>query len=57
MSQPNLAIGWEIRYEQARHTGPMQQRISLVTLGVRDLARPRAGATIVRLASRAEWGG
>jgi len=30
------------RYEHERHTGPMEQRISLVTLGVLDLARARA---------------
>jgi uncharacterized glyoxalase superfamily protein PhnB len=42
----------------------MEQRISLVTLGVEDLTRARsfyeaerAGGTIVRPAGRAEWGG
>jgi uncharacterized glyoxalase superfamily protein PhnB len=34
----------------------MEQRISLVTLGVTDLTE-NAGGTIVRHAHRADWGG
>ncbi|MDQ2942816.1 MAG: hypothetical protein M3R21_04000 [Candidatus Dormibacteraeota bacterium] len=38
----------------------MEQRISLVTLGVEDVVlaeAQRAGATIARLAAKADWGG